>query len=101
MAAGFDPGPTMTTPDMIGWGASAILIATLGRQGWHQWKDPDPRGVSHWLFLGQISASLGFIAYSWLLHNAVFIVTNTLILVTAIVGQLVYLRARRKAGRSG
>ena len=50
----------MTTPDMIGWGASAILIATLARQGWHQWKDPDPRGVSHWLFLGQMSASVGF-----------------------------------------
>ena len=90
----------MTTPDMIGWGASAILIATLARQGWHQWKDPDPRGVSHWLFLGQMSASVGFIAYSWLLHNMVFIVTNSLILVTAIVGQLVFLRAQRKSKRA-
>lgn len=90
----------MNTPDMIGWGASAILIATLARQGWHQWKDPDPRGVSHWLFLGQISASVGFIAYSWMLDNIVFIVTNSLILVTAIVGQLVFLRAQRRSRRA-
>ncbi|MCA1713724.1 MAG: hypothetical protein LC715_00855 [Gammaproteobacteria bacterium] len=88
----------MSGPDLIGWIASAILIVTLGRQTWHQWKDPDPRGVSHWLFVGQIAASVGFVAYSWLLHNWVFIVTNTLILLTGITGQLVYLRARRKAG---
>lgn len=84
------------SPDLIGWAASGILIATLGRQTWRQWKDPDPRGVSHWLFAGQIAASVGFVVYSWLMHNWVFIVTNLLILVTAIVGQLVFLRAQRK-----
>jgi len=26
-------------------------------------------GVSKWLFLGQMAASVGFILYSWLLHN--------------------------------
>jgi len=89
----------MNGPDLIGWIASTILVLTLARQTWHQWKDPDPRGVSHWLFAGQIAASVGFITYSWLLHNRVFIVTNTLILVTAIVGQLVFLRAQRKTAR--
>jgi len=84
-------------PDLIGWIASAILIATLARQTWRQWKDPDPRGVSHWLFVGQIAASIGFVAYSWMMRNWVFITTNTLILVTAIVGQWVFLRAQRKA----
>jgi MtN3 and saliva related transmembrane protein len=88
----------MDGPDLVGWIASGILIATLARQSWHQWKDPDPRGLSHWLFVGQIAASVGFITYSWLLHNWVFIVTNTLILLTAVVGQIVFLRARRKAG---
>jgi MtN3 and saliva related transmembrane protein len=88
---------TMDGPDLVGWIASAILIATLARQTWHQWQDPDPRGLSHWLFIGQIAASVGFIAYSWLLHNWVFIVTNTLILITAVVGQVVFLRAQRKA----
>lgn len=83
--------------DLIGWLASAILIATLARQTWRQWREPDPRGVSHWLFAGQIAASVGFVAYSWLVHNWVFIVTNLLILVTAVIGQVVLLRARRKA----
>ncbi len=84
-------------PDLLGWGASAILVATLARQTWRQWRDPDPRGVSHWLFIGQIAASAGFVAYSWLVGNWVFIVTNSLILATAIVGQCVDLRARRRA----
>ena len=86
----------MHGPDLIGWLASAILIATLGRQTWRQWRDPDPRGLSHWLFLGQIAASAGFVVYSWLLRNWVFIITNSLILLTAIAGQLVFLRAQRR-----
>ena len=84
-------------PDLVGWAASAVLLATLARQTWRQWKDPDPRGVSHWLFAGQIAASAGFVAYSWLLDNWVFIVTNSAVLATAIAGGLVDLRARRKA----
>ena len=84
-------------PDLVGWIASAILLATLARQTWRQWREPDPRGVSRWLFLGQIAASVGFVAYSWMLRNWVFIVTNTLILLTAIVGQLALSRARRDA----
>ena len=84
-------------PEAIGWAASAILIATLARHTWSPWKESDPRGVSKWLFSGQIAASCGFIAYSWLVHNWVFIVTNTLILITAIVGQLVFLRVRKEA----
>lgn len=83
-------------PDLVGWAASAILVATLARQTWRQWRDPDPRGVSHWLFIGQIAASAGFVAYSWLVGNWVFIVTNSVILATAIVGQCVDLRARRR-----
>lgn len=84
--------------DFVGWAASSILIATLARQTWKQWKAPDPQGVSGWLFAGQISASVLFIVYSALLGNSVFIVTNSLILLTAIIGQCVYSRARRRAG---
>lgn len=87
----------MQMPDLVGWAASAILLATLARQTWRQWREPDPRGVSRWLFIGQIAASVGFVAYSWMLRNWVFIVTNTLILVTAIIGQIALSRARRDA----
>lgn len=81
-------------PNIIGWAASAVLIATLSRQIYTQWKDSDAKGVSRSLFVGQIAASVGFIAYSWMLRNWVFIVTNTIILVTAVVGQIVISRKR-------
>ncbi|MEJ7746441.1 MAG: hypothetical protein WKF61_06750 [Luteimonas sp.] len=87
----------MSGPDIVGWIASAILIATLVRQIYTQWKDPDASGVSTWLFVGQITASVGFIAYSWMLKNWVFIVTNAIILLTALVGQWVMWRKHRKS----
>lgn len=84
-------------PDLVGWAASAVLLATLARQIHTQWQDKEAKGVSRWLFVGQIVASIGFIAYSWLLHNLVFIVTNSLILLTAVVGQIGLLLRRRGA----
>ncbi len=88
----------MQGPDLIGWAASLVLIATLVRQTITQWRADEPQGVSGWLFAGQITASVLFIAYSVLLKNMVFIVTNSLILLTAIAGQWVYLRAKRGSG---
>jgi uncharacterized protein with PQ loop repeat len=89
----------MALPDAIGWAASAILIATLVRQSYLQWTDEQAQGVSRWLFVGQIAASIGFIAYSWLMRNWVFIVSNTLILVTAVVGEAGLLWRRRRKKR--
>lgn len=83
------------SPDTIGWAASFILVATLVRQIHTQAKDKSAKGVSHWLFAGQMASSVGFIVYSWMLDNWVFIVTNSVILATAVVGQMVLLRARR------
>ena len=71
--------------DAIGWAASAILLATLVRQIAKQYREGG-EGVSNWLFAGQSLASLGFVVYSALLGNWVFIVTNSLILLTAVVG---------------
>lgn len=85
------------TADALGWAASAVLLVTLARQIHVQAQSPDAAGVSHWLFLGQIAASLGFIAYSWLLGNWVFIVTNSAILLTAVIGQWTTARKRRRA----
>ena len=87
----------MTGVDAVGWGASAILIATLVRQVHKQATGGNQQALSKWLFAGQIAASLGFIAYSWMLRNWVFIVSNVLILGTAVVGQWLYLRNERKA----
>ena len=83
-------------PDIIGWVASAILLATLSRQIYVQSKDASAKGVSHGLFAGQIAASVGFIGYSWMVKNWVFIITNSLILVTAVVGQWLLLRKQKR-----
>jgi MtN3 and saliva related transmembrane protein len=88
----------MAPADWLGWGASAILLATLLRQVFVQWRERSTQGVSSWLFVGQISASVGFVLYSWLVDNRVFVVTNSAILLTAIAGQLIYRRNARLAG---
>ena len=84
--------------DLVGWLASAVLIATLIRQIYKQWRSDQIQGVSHWLFIGQITASLLFILYSALVGNAVFIVSNALILATGITG---YVLQRIKLKRLG
>jgi MtN3 and saliva related transmembrane protein len=84
----------MAGADLVGWAASLVLLATLGRQVYVQWKRRSVEGVSSWLFIGQLSASGGFVVYSWLVDNPVFIFTNIMIALTAIAGQLIYRRNR-------
>ncbi len=84
------------TTELIGWVAAAILLATIGRQVYSQWRDQSSQGVSKWLFVGQIMASVGFVIYSWMLRNWVFVVTNVLMLATALVGQSIYLHNKRR-----
>jgi uncharacterized protein with PQ loop repeat len=91
--------PRMVT-ELIGWAAAAILVATIGRQVYTQWRAGTTAGVSKWLFVGQVSASTGFVIYSWLQRDWVFVATNVVMLGTAILGQWVYLRNRRKNCRS-
>tara|TARA_R110002096_G_scaffold8239_6_gene34575 strand:- start:5222 stop:5503 length:282 start_codon:yes stop_codon:yes gene_type:complete len=79
---------------LTGWASSGILLATLIAQVTKQWRSPSAEGVSWWLFVGQIAASGGFLVYSVLIGNHVFIVTNTLILLTSITGQVIFLIKR-------
>ena len=72
--------------EAIGWLSSLILILTIGKQIYKQWQEGSSEGVSKWLFIGQISASAGFVIYSWLLNNWVFVVTNIVMLLSAFVG---------------
>lgn len=91
----------MSGADYIGWLSSAVLLATLARQVFTQWRERSTAGVSRWLFIGQLTASTGFLVYSWLLGNWVFVVTNAALLATALVGQFIYRRnVRREAGKS-
>jgi MtN3 and saliva related transmembrane protein len=80
----------------IGWVSSLVLLLTLGNQVRKQWRTGDSRGVSTWLFVGQLTASFGFTVYSWLLHNWVFLVTNLLLMINAMIGQWVTTHNRRR-----
>jgi MtN3 and saliva related transmembrane protein len=86
--------------DWIGWVSSGVLLLTLGQQVKKQWLSGDSRGVSSWLFAGQLLASVGFATYSYLLENWVFLATNLLLIVNALLGQWVTLRNRRRAPSS-
>jgi MtN3 and saliva related transmembrane protein len=82
----------MDPADLIGWTSSAILLATLARQVYVQFRERSTQGVSGWLFVGQLAASTGFLVYSVLVDNWVFVFTNAALLVTALVGQVIYRR---------
>ena len=92
--------------EAIGWCAAAILLLTIGRQVFTQWRTRSTQGLSRWLFIGQLAASTGFVVYSWLVENWVFVATNVLMLATAALGQWIYLRnvrfeeRRKKTGTS-
>jgi hypothetical protein len=76
-----------------------VLVLTLARQVYTQWREKTSKGISKWLYIGQVFASVGFIAYSWLVENWVFVVTNTLILLNTFVGLgIVFYHRRRERG---
>jgi uncharacterized protein with PQ loop repeat len=85
--------------ELIGWVSSFILLLTIGRQVYTQWKSRATAGVSKWLFIGQLAASTGYTIYSYLLHNRVFLVSNIALLLTAVAGEIIYSRNRARAQR--
>jgi MtN3 and saliva related transmembrane protein len=89
----------MLNVDLIGWLSSAILLVTIGRQVYSQWKTQSVAGVSHWLFIGQLAASTGYTLYSVLLHNWVFMSSNIALLLAAVLGQVLYLRNKKRCAR--
>ena len=82
--------------EIIGWASSVILLMTLVKQVYKQWKDGRVEGVSKWLFIGQRGASIGFTVYSYLVGNWVFTVTNGLLTVNNVIGIGLYYHFRRK-----
>jgi MtN3 and saliva related transmembrane protein len=76
--------------EIIGWLSSGILLLTLIIQIHKQWALRTRKGVSEWLFIGQLATSIGFVIYSIGTANTVFIVTNSLLAVSAMVGIYIY-----------
>lgn len=85
--------------EIVGWTSSLLLLTTIVVQISKQWSERSGEGVSVWLFIGQAGASLGFTVYSVLLKNWVFTVTNTLMLVSAIVGWSITSHFKSRAER--
>lgn len=88
---------TQLLTELLGWSAALILLATITRQVYAQWRSRSAAGVSRWLFVGQVAASTAFLAYSVLLGNWVFVFTNAMMLVAAIAGLFIDRRNRRLA----
>ena len=76
--------------EIIGWASSVILLMTLIKQVYKQWKERTGEGVSKWLFIGQLFASVGFTVYSYLVGNWVFTITNGLLTINNIIGICLY-----------
>ncbi|MBV9928752.1 MAG: hypothetical protein JOZ96_27300 [Acidobacteria bacterium] len=87
--------------EAVGWVSSVILVLTIAKQVYKQWQEGSSEGVSKWLFVGQMAASLGFTIYSWLVSNWVFVVTNSLMLVNGLLGLLIVLHHRRRERAGG
>ncbi len=85
--------------EIIGWGSSLILLATLIKQVYKQWSEGTGEGISKFLFLGQLTASVGFTVYSYMVGSWVFMVTNSLLTLNNIVGIFLYFyfKKRRKS----
>lgn len=80
--------------EMIGWASSGILLVTLVTQIHKQWSLNTRKGVSKWLFVGQLAASIGFIVYSIGTGNLVFIITNSFLALSAVVGIYIFYTSR-------
>lgn len=81
--------------EAIGWLSNLLLLMTMGKQVHTQWKTGSSQGVSRWLFIGQLATSTGFVIYSFLLGNWVFVSSNVLLLFVALIGQWLYWRNER------
>ena len=82
--------------EAVGWASSIILILTIGQQVYKQWHEGTSKGVSTWLFVGQLAASTGFTIYSLLIHSWVFAITNAIMVLNGLLGYAITVRHRRR-----
>jgi MtN3 and saliva related transmembrane protein len=87
--------------EIIGWASSIVLLATLIKQVKKQWDSGTSEGVSKWLFVGQLVASIGFTTYSYLVENWVFTVTNGILILNNIVGIILYFHFAKRDKQAG
>jgi len=81
--------------EIVGWAASVILLLTLVKQVYKQYRDATSEGISMWLFIGQLAASILFTIYSYKVNNWVFTVTNGLLTINNVIGIVLYFRFKK------
>ncbi|MFL5812958.1 MAG: hypothetical protein ACJ763_05225 [Bdellovibrionia bacterium] len=85
--------------EWLGWLSSFILCLTIEKQLHTQYKQGTSQGVSKWLYLGQFIAEIGFIIYSLIVRNWVFVFTNTVLLIENVAGVLLIRYHRKRAAK--
>jgi uncharacterized protein with PQ loop repeat len=80
--------------DVIGWASSFILLITIAVQVRRQWQSGSNKGVSKWLFIGQLAASVGFLIFSILTGSLVFTITNAMLTLGNLCGIFIYFKNR-------
>jgi len=91
---------SMGLPELIGFASSFILVLTIGKQVYKQYKEGKSEGVSKWLFIGQMAASFGFLTYSVMKRDSVFIFTNAVMVLNGFIGLAIVLKHRRAEGNA-
>lgn len=81
----------------VGWTASAVVLVTTVGQIVKQWRDGTSKGVSPWLFVGELVSALLFLWYAVAIHNAVYIATNALMIAASIAGLAIVAYHRGKS----
>lgn len=84
--------------NVLGWSATLVLLVTLLAQIRREVRSGKVDEISPLLFVGQCAASVLFLAYSALVGNLVFIVSNAMILAVALIG--VWVRHRIKVAQA-
>jgi MtN3 and saliva related transmembrane protein len=85
----------LTLTEAVGWASTPLLLATIGRPVYSEWRSKATAGLSHGYSSDKSRASSGFTIYCILLHNWVFLFSNVAMLVMGITGEVIYISNRR------
>lgn len=81
--------------EILGWSSSVILLVTLVIQIRKQWKGASSEGISQWLFVGQLAASIGFTVFSIATGSWVFAFTNSALSIANLIALCLYFYFRK------
>ncbi len=84
--------------DIIGWIGSGLVFMTISYQVWKQWQSKSTKGISPWLYAGQLVANVFLGTYSIIEETWVFFASNILVFLSSAVGLGIYIHHKKKYG---